>query len=118
MFYNDKFLNFEHTKTRKSPSLLFLFEFSTILGWYTKEQLDEDDAILLEHEVDGRKKAAYLEWLALEGERIKENRVLMLGEDREAHCRRDYFSRIEVTYLSLCLSAFGLIILVLGIFFS
>ena len=76
------------------------------MGWYTKEQLDEDDAILLEHEVDGRKKAAYLEWLALEGERIKENRVLMLGEDREAHCRRDYFSRIEVTYVSLCLSVF------------
>jgi hypothetical protein len=44
---------------------------ATIAGWYTDLVLDEDDNTMIEQEAEARRRQAYLEWLALEGERME-----------------------------------------------
>lgn len=58
--------------------------------WYSAKELDEDDRLMYEAEMDGRKRAVYLEWLAQEKERQKETRIHMLDEDRLGQQRRAY----------------------------
>ena len=69
-----------------------------IMGWYTEEELNVDDRLMFEAEEDGRRRRAYLEWLALESVRVAESRLLMLAEDKEGQVRRKYFATMEDTF--------------------
>jgi hypothetical protein len=63
--------------------------------WYSARELEEDDHIMLAMEMEGRKRAKYLDWLAKEDERRVQSREDMLGEDRQALRRRAYFNLVE-----------------------
>lgn len=66
-----------------------------ILSFYNSVDLDEDDAIMAANEAKAVKLWAYLEWLALEGERQKEGRIMMLEEDRLGHVSRTYWAEVQ-----------------------
>ena len=68
---------------------------SEILSWYTQDDLDDEDRAMIRASEYAKKRAAYLEWLAHESERVDECRLSLLEEDKQSHVSREYWNNVE-----------------------
>jgi hypothetical protein len=70
---------------------------SEILSWCGEEDLcyDDDDLLLLEAELKGKKERQQELWNALEAQRLEDTRRIFAAEDREGRRTRTYWENIE-----------------------
>ncbi len=77
-----------------------------MLKWYTNQELDNEDMLMVKAEAKGVKLRAYHEWLAKEPERLAYSRMNMEIEDSSAFQRRQIDKLIEQRFASLELKLF------------
>ena len=72
------------------------YSVAEVMLWFSKAELDLDDDRMRRAEVEGKKRQAYLEWLADEEDRMLAGRVMMRREDVFSHHLRHHTNSIEV----------------------
>ena len=72
------------------------YSVAEVLLWFNDAELSLDDDRMMVAEEEGKKRQAYLEWLAEEEERMLAGRVMMKREDVFSHHLRHHTHSIEV----------------------
>jgi hypothetical protein len=72
-----------------------VYSVSEILDWYTSDELDEEDRLMVNAEALAVKQRAFLEWLSHEPERIIWSQEMMLMSDKEGLIGREHYKIVE-----------------------
>jgi hypothetical protein len=72
------------------------YSVAEVMLWFSEAELGVDDERMKVAEVEGKKRQAYLEWLAEEESRMLEGRIMMRREDLFSHHLRHHTHTIEV----------------------
>eukprot|EP00600_Ochromonadales_sp_CCMP1393_P015242 CAMPEP_0175030362 /NCGR_PEP_ID=MMETSP0005-20121125/20175_1 /TAXON_ID=420556 /ORGANISM="Ochromonas sp., Strain CCMP1393" /LENGTH=67 /DNA_ID=CAMNT_0016290407 /DNA_START=6 /DNA_END=205 /DNA_ORIENTATION=+ len=66
------------------------------MKWFSKVEIDEEDAAMAMGEAEGVRLRSYHNWLAQEKDRQIETRKHMMEEDFDAHIRREISKEVEL----------------------
>lgn len=87
-----------------SKSIEEAYHIQEICSWdsngFDHETIDEDDRLMMEAELLGRKRKKYLDWLVKEPDRVAYSREEMAMEDKLAWIDRKYWNNIDELMIS------------------